>query len=382
VKAGIAALLRGRRLTVKLQDGTMLRTPTDPKAENWLVGTQMFGRAVLELSDLTITPTERETLTKIFTEVFEAPGADTVEKLEKQAQEVLPAYLARAREAFADLNGRQIPGHAKLKMLVEILETAAEPDLPAGRLKQLLGKTREVQSTSDSPVSTLKPLAELLRAVERLRTQGKLDALAGIRERVTRLYPMWEVGSENGRVAEALKELHQRAKSEKFVLEAERAIQYDSQCFTSYAAAYRKRHEERHQYALTALGELQTHTGWSTVAESLQTQLCNPIVALDCESTVDVALPALTCRDCGKTLKELGTDIELIEYWLQQAVRALEEALAPPVQPKAKTAQTITMDLRSAEDLPRLYGRIAEVAKSALAQPRRVRVIFEDVDEN
>jgi hypothetical protein len=39
------------------------------------------------------------------------------------------------------------------------------------------------------------------------------------------------------------------------------------------------------------------------------------------------------------------------------------------------------MDLRSAEDLPRLYGRIAEVAKSALAQPRRVRVTFENPDE-
>jgi hypothetical protein len=62
-------------------------------------------------------------------------------------------------------------------------------------------------------------------------------------------------------------------------------------------------------------------------------------------------------------------------------VRALEEALAPPPQPKAKTAQAITMDLRSAEDLPRLYERIAEVAKGVLAQPRRVRVIFEDVDE-
>jgi hypothetical protein len=76
VKAGIAALLRGRRLTVKLADGTLLRTPNDPKAENWLIGTQMFGKAVLELSDLTITPAEREALTKVFADVFEAPGAD------------------------------------------------------------------------------------------------------------------------------------------------------------------------------------------------------------------------------------------------------------------------------------------------------------------
>lgn len=65
VKAGIAALLRGRRLIVKLADGTLLRTPNDPKAENWLTGTQMFGKTVLELSDLTVTPAEREALTKI-----------------------------------------------------------------------------------------------------------------------------------------------------------------------------------------------------------------------------------------------------------------------------------------------------------------------------
>ena len=94
--------------------------------------------------------------------------------------------------------------------------------------------------------STLKPLAELLRAVERLRTQGKLDTLAGVRERLSRLYPLWEMGGENGRVAEALKELQHRAKTEQFVLEAERAIQYDSQCFTSYATDYRARHAERH----------------------------------------------------------------------------------------------------------------------------------------
>ena len=137
---------------MKLADGTILRTPTDPKAENWLVGIQMFGKAVLELSDLTISPTERETLTKIFADVFEDPGADTAEKLEKHAQEIFPAFLARAREAFADLNGRQIPGYTKLKTLVDILETATEPELPAGKLKQLLSKTREGQSTSDSPV--------------------------------------------------------------------------------------------------------------------------------------------------------------------------------------------------------------------------------------
>jgi hypothetical protein len=92
-------------------------------------------------------------------------------------------------------------------------------------------------------------------------------------------------------------------------------------------------------------------------------------------------LPASSCRDCGRSFKELSTDIELIEHRLQQALHRLDEALSPPPQPKAKAAQTITVDLRSTEDLPRLYERIAEVAKGALAQPCRVRVTFEDPDE-
>jgi hypothetical protein len=227
-------------------------------------------------------------------------------------------------------------------------------------------------------VVILKPLAELLRTVDRLRTQNKLDMLAEVRVRATTLYPLWETATSGNGVVSELQELRLQVGTEKLVTEADRAIQRDRQCFTSYLADYRTWHEKRRQRAQTALAELQTHTGWGTVAESLQTQLRNPIVALDCESTVDVALPAFTCRDCEKTLKELGTDIELIEYRLQQAMRALEEALAP--SPKAKPAQTITMDLRSAEDLPRLYERIAEVAKGALAQPRRVRVAFEDLD--
>jgi hypothetical protein len=290
-------------------------------------------------------------------------------------------YLARAREAHADLHGRQLPGAAKLKTLVDILDTATEPDLPVGRLKQLLAKAREYGPADETLVTTLKPLAELLRAVERLRTQDKLDALASVRMRVTTLYPLRKTsGDGNGMVAE-FQELQLQVGNEKLVMEADRAIQRDSRCFASYAADYRAQHTARHQRAEAALAELEAHKGWEKVSEAVQTQLRNPIVALDCEGQAELALPAAVCRDCGKTFKDLHTDIELIEYRAQQALRALDEALAPPLQPK-KPAQTITMDLRSPADLPRLYERIAEVAKEALSVPRRVRVIFEDVHEN
>lgn len=118
------------------------------------------------------------------------------------------------------------------------------------------------------------------------------------------------------------------------------------------------------------------------VAEVFQTHFRNPIVALDCESTIDPSLPASSCCDCGRSFKDLSTDIELIEHRLQQALHLLDETLSPPSQPETKAVQTITMDLRSAEDLPRLYERIAELAKDALAQPHRVRVIFEAIDES
>lgn len=379
VKAGIAALLRGRRLTVKLADGTIIRAPTDPKAENWLVGTQMFGKAVLELSDLTITPTEREILTQVFADVFEAPGAGTVEKLEKNAKEVLSDYLARVREAHADLHGRQMPGATMLKTFVIILEAATEPELPVGMLKQLLAKAMEVGSASDTVVATLKPLAELLRTVERLRTQGKLDSLAEVRTRATMLYRVWEAGSDGGVAVSDIEELHLQATTEKLIIEADRALQRDSSCFALYAADYCSRHEDQHKHAQTALTELKSHTDWDKVSQAVQEQLRNSIAALDCESSANLVLPASTCRDCETTFGNLSTNIELIEHRLQQALRRLDEVLAPPPQPKPKPAQTITMDLRSLEDLPCLYEQITEMAQSELTQPRRVRVIFEDL---
>src|SRR5262249_11370552 len=76
VKAGLAALMRARLVTARLADGTVLRKPDDVKAESWLTGTQLFNKSVLESSSLTLNPSERETLTSVFADVFERPGAD------------------------------------------------------------------------------------------------------------------------------------------------------------------------------------------------------------------------------------------------------------------------------------------------------------------
>ena len=178
-----------------------------------------------------------------------------------------------------------------------------------------------------------------------------------------------------------LQELRLQVTTEKLVMEADQAIQRDGRCFASYAVDYHVQHMERHQHAIAALAELEAHEGWGKVSETVQTQLRNPIVALDCGSSAELALPASVCRDCERTLKDLHTDVELIKYRTQQALRMLEEALAPPPPSRQKPAQTITMDLHSPADLPRLYERIAEVAKQALSVPRRVRVTFEDPDE-
>src|SRR5439155_3700792 len=156
---------------------------------------------------------------------------------------------------------------------------------------------------------TLKPLAELLRAVERLRTQGKLDPLAEVRVRVTTLYPLWETSSDGGGVVSELQELRLQVATEKLVIEADQAIQRDSRCFASYAADYRAQHTERHQRALAALAALEAHEGWGKVSQRAQAQPRNPIADLDCDSPAGLALPAWACQKWGKRLKDLNTNL-------------------------------------------------------------------------
>src|SRR5439155_2759111 len=172
----------------KLTDGTVLRKPDDAKAEGWLTGTQLFNKSVVESSSLTLSPPEREALTIVFADVLERPGADTVEKLERETQEELPRWLARTQGAHAELAGRQLPGAERLKKLVELLEQSVAPDLPLGRLRQLLDGAGGIAGAC----ANIAPLAEIARTVERLRAQGRLDALAGARKAATGAFAAWE----------------------------------------------------------------------------------------------------------------------------------------------------------------------------------------------
>jgi hypothetical protein len=387
VRAGLAALLRGRRLTVKLADSTVLRAPSDAKAENWLTGTQLFGKGILDLSGVTLSAAERDILIKIFAEVFEAPGADTVEKLEKRAEEDLPKYLARAREAFADLNGRQISGYATLQSLVDVLSAATEPELPIGKLKTLLTEAAKI-GASGQELAVLKSMADLLRAVEMIRQQGNLDRLKGVAARAAGLYPHWEKEVSDASIKADLAALSKQVGTECLVLEATRAIDRDSRCFDAYAADYRKRHDERHARAVEALAQLHRHAAWDAAGADARAQLEGPIEALDCDAAADLALPAASaghCLACGVGHGELRSKIELIEHREQQAMRRLDELLAPPPPspappPPRPHRQSIAMKIASAADLPKLYARIGEVAKLELAQPRLVRVVFDDAD--
>ena len=190
VKAGFGALLRARRLTARLTDGSVIRSETDPKAENWLTGTQAFNKSVLELSDLNITPDERKLLAKIFADVFDRPGLDTIEKLEKDGPAVLDVWLTNTRESLADLRGRQLPGADGVEALATVLQAATEPDLAAGKLKQLAAAGLKAGKDGDS-LAALRAHVEVVQATSRLRSQNKLGLLADVRSRTTKLYPAW-----------------------------------------------------------------------------------------------------------------------------------------------------------------------------------------------
>jgi len=385
VKAGFGALLRGRLLTVKLADGTVLRAPGDQKADSWLSGAQLFTKSVLDPSDLTLTPEEREALTGVFEEAFQSPGADTLEKLEQRAEDVLPEFLSRAREAHADLAGRQLPGITAVKKLVDLLDGAASPDLSLGKLRQLLdGAIALIPGAKPIQAKVaLKPLCELVRIVERLRTQGKLDDVAGARRRATALYNAWETAGGSAAVVTDWAALKAQVATDNLLSGADDAIARDRRIFAAYAADYRGRHDERNQRAASMLAAIDAHPEATKAPPSALEQLKKPIAALACLGAAELALPTGgdgVCPECRSSLGNLRTDIELVEHRAQQALRKLDELAEPkkPEVPEASGGGSLSMELRSPDDLPRLFEKISEVAQKELTRPRCVRITFED----
>jgi hypothetical protein len=380
VKAGLAALLRGRRLVVRLQDGGTIRSEADPKAESWLTSTQQFNRSVIELSELVITAEERELLGRLFERVLGTPGLDTLEKLEREAREGLPRHLARAREALADLRGRQLPGAEAVGTLVRVLEAAAEPDLPAGRLKQFATEAREASPPGEDPVQALEGVAGIVAAVEKLRTQGRLDLLTSIRGRATGLYASWERERGGGDVRADLAALRAQAGGDALLTHADGAIERDARVFDAYARDYRERHSRRHERAVEARDRVEAHPGWDRAEPALRERLRRGIADLDCESPASLTLAATPdglCRDCRADFGDLKTDLELLDSREAKALAELDALLAPP-PPLPPSLPEVTMVLRSVDDLPALYHQIKAAAEKALTKPRRVRVTFED----
>jgi hypothetical protein len=382
IKAGLGALLRARRLTARLADGGVIRSETDAKAEGWLTGTQAFNKAVLELSDLNITPAERDLLTRLFSEVFGLPGKDTIEKLETST-EVLDERLAATRESLADLRGRQLPGTESAEALATILQAAAEPDLAAGKLKQLVAAAQKAAIAQD-PVATLKAYVEIVEATGRLRQQGKLDRLAAVRVRATQLYPAWSVGGGGGAAADDLTALHTQAASSDLILKPDLALDRDRRVFEPYAKDYAARFRDRHERAQEARRRIVEHPGWSKATPAQQEELLSALGTLDPEGSGELTPESNPeGRDAsGATYGDFASHLELIEAREQRAVKTLNALVGPPEPappaPPTPPERSLTMDLASTGDLARLFEKIEELARTALDRPRRVRVTFED----
>ncbi len=379
VKAGLGVLLRGRRLVVRLAEGGAIRSETDARAEAWLTGTQLFNRSVLELSELAVTPTEREQLTRLFADAFQAPGRDTMEKLEQAARDVLPAQLAWAREALADLRGRQLPGTETVERLVRVLDAATEPELAVGRLKQLAAHA--AGAVGSDGVAVLARMATLVQAVAGLRARGQLDLLAAIRARAIGFYSAWDSTAAGGLQAD-LAALRQQVTEATLLTQADLAVERDARIFEAYAKDYRARHGARHERAAAALARLKEHPGWAKADGATRERLNAGIRTLDCASAatlVAAAAPDGRCPECRASLTELRTHLELIESREERAIAELDTLVAPPPRP-SEAPIVVELEIQSADDLPTLHQRIDAVAQEALTRPRRVRITFEAID--
>jgi hypothetical protein len=381
VKAGFGALLRARRLTVRLTDGSIIRSEADPKAENWLTGTQAFNKSVLELSDLNITPDERKLLTKMFADVFDRPGLDTIEKLEKDGPPALDMWLTNTRESLADLRGRQLPGADGVEALATVLQAATEPDLAAGKLKQLAAAALKTIKDGDS-LAGLRAHVEVVQATARLRSQNKLGLLADVRSRTTRLYPAWIAEGGGATVTDHLEGLRAQVVSDELLRKPQVALDRDRRCFEAYARDYGARFRDRHERAQQARARIEAHPMWATAPESLRTELLEGIQALDPVGSGELTIEANPDgREgaSGATYADLANHLELLDAREHRALQTLNASMSPSdIAAERHQTSSLTMIVASAADLPQLYERIGDLAKTALNQPRRVTVIFED----
>lgn len=362
VKAGLGALLRGRRLTVRLADGTLLRSEADPKAEAWLTATQLFSKSIFDLSDLNVTADERATLTRLFATALDRPGLDTMEKLEKEGVQALGEWLAVAREAAADLGGRDLPGARAASDVATLVET--EADAPAGKLKDFLAKAKALGS---DPAAALKERVQVVNATTALRKKGRLDKLAAVKARAKTLYAGFEGSGD----------LVKQVASPTLLLSPDEVLESDARTFAAYAREYAARHAARGTRVAEAIVHLLSHPAWSTTEEAQQLALLAPIRSLDCAGTGDLTLassPDGRCPSCSASLAELVSQLELVEAREEKASRALDARLAQASSALAVSTSPIRIVLSSAEEIPVLLEAVDSAAKAALAKGGAIEV--------
>jgi hypothetical protein len=81
------------------------------------------------------------------------------------------------------------------------------------------------------------------------------------------------------------------------------------------------------------------------------------------------------------TYADLASHLELLDAREQRGLRLLDAVVRPPAEPPTPPAQSLTMDLSSVTELPRLFEKITKLAETSLDRPRRVRVTFEEKGE-
>lgn len=251
VRAGLLALLRGRWLTVRLADGAVVRKQDDPRCENWITGTQLFNKGVLEIAADPPSAEELGAPHKAPRRPSSISRATTrSKKLERRAEDLFPEILKRAQAAHADLS-EHAPGATQAKVFVDVFTAVCEVEQATGRLNLLLQKAREKVKAPKTEVDALSAPMKVVRATETLRAAQSLDAMRDLRRRVRAAYATWAQRGGSAIVKGKLDALRTQVDDPSLLEETEAAKIRDDKVFPAYAADYQTRHAARNMPAST-----------------------------------------------------------------------------------------------------------------------------------
>ena len=380
IKAGLAALLRSRRILVR-PAGEQAIVAADERAEHWLGTVQKFNKSVVEATEIHLSPADVAILGDLFAKALDETGLDTLEKLESQAEGVLRRAQADAREAKAALEGYRLPGAAAVGELVTLLDASLGAGSTAGKLRKLLDSA--VLLGAD-PVAAVSERARVLRAAGTLRVAGKLSRLAEARLRVNNVYPA--LGEEEHVEQAALVELMRR---DELMLDADRVLEREARFFAVYARAYRSRHAELQRAARQARERLEGLSGWAALPVERRRIVLAPIEERTCGAEGDLILsgaPEGRCPACKRDLWDMVTSMELIESRTELTAREIDRSHQGADQPAALQRRSprppphgrelCVVELSSSEQMQSAIDQIeAELRKVVI--PARIRVLLD-----